>query len=267
MFKIRDFAQLGQVSVKTLRFYDRMGLLKPAQVDQRTGYRYYASEQLLRLNRILTFKDLGFTLEQIVDLLDEQISSEQMRGMFRLKQAEIQTLIESEQARLLRIEGRLRQIEAGEIHDVVLKSVAAQKVVSIRQSMAPAGVPLLLAELHHYLHYHEVVTTAPYWVIWHGCEECENAVDLEVACPVAQSLPSSEQIHPRTLPAVPTMASLMHECQPQSICSASRELADWIEANHYRMVTSQHRREIYLTSEDNGFYIAEVQIPVISAGE
>lgn len=267
MFKIRDFAQLGQVSIKTLRFYDRIGLLKPARVDPATGYRYYLAEQLLRLNRILTFKDLGFTLEQITNLLDEQVSPEQIRGMFRLKQAEIQTLIESEQARLLRIEGRLRQIEAGEVHDVVLKPVAAQKVVSIRQSMAPAGVPLLLAELHHYLRYHDAVPTLPCLVVWHGCEECENAVDLEVACPISQSLPGSEQIHVRTLPAVPTMASLMHECQPQSICSGSLQLAGWIEANHYRMATGQHRREVYLTSEDNGFYIAEVQIPVISAGE
>lgn len=43
MFKIREFSQLGQVSVKTLRYYDQLGLLKPAQIDPCTGYRYYHS--------------------------------------------------------------------------------------------------------------------------------------------------------------------------------------------------------------------------------
>src|SRR5258708_9424704 len=108
MFKISEFSQLSQVSVKTLRYYDQLGLLKPAHADSRTGYRYYTAEQLLRLNRILAFKELGFTLEQITRLLDEQVPPEQIRGMFRLKQAQIQGLIESEQARLARIEGRLR---------------------------------------------------------------------------------------------------------------------------------------------------------------
>ena len=57
MFKIGDFSKLGQVSVRMLRHYDQLGLLKPGQIDKFTGYRYYAVEQLVRLNRILFFKD------------------------------------------------------------------------------------------------------------------------------------------------------------------------------------------------------------------
>ena len=51
MLKIGDFAKLSRMSVKTLRYYDEMGLLKPAQVDRFTGYRYYSFDQLPRLNR------------------------------------------------------------------------------------------------------------------------------------------------------------------------------------------------------------------------
>src|SRR5579862_8956297 len=90
MFKIGDFSKLSQVSMKTLRFYDQLGLLKPTHVDDFTGYRYYTADQLPRLNRILAFKDLGFTLEQIGPLLEEGIPAAQIRGMLRLKQAEIQ---------------------------------------------------------------------------------------------------------------------------------------------------------------------------------
>ena len=65
MLKIGDFSKLSQVPVKTLRYYDEIGLLKPVQVDRFTSYRYYSFEQLRRLNRILALKDLGLSLEQI----------------------------------------------------------------------------------------------------------------------------------------------------------------------------------------------------------
>jgi len=97
--------------VKTLRYYDEIGLLKPAQVDRFTGYRYYSEDQLPRLNRILALKDLGLSLEQIGRLLDDDLPPAQLRGMLRLKQAEIQQCVEEEQARLARVEMRLRQIE------------------------------------------------------------------------------------------------------------------------------------------------------------
>ncbi|HTK06217.1 MAG TPA: MerR family transcriptional regulator [Ktedonobacteraceae bacterium] len=274
MFKISEFSQLSQVSVKTLRYYDQLGLLKPAHADPCTGYRSYKAEQLLRLNRILAYKELGFTLQQITQLLDEQIPPEQIRGMFRLKQAQVQELIESEQARMARIEGRLRQIECegGTIpqHDVVLKPVESQMVVSIRKKTAPTYIPLLLEELDQYLKHHNAsstTTTLPPLVLWHGCEECEEATDLEVAYPIMQRIPESEEIRVHTLPAVQTMASILHQCLPQSVCSASLALADWIEMNSYLMLPDQPRREVYLTREDDGLSVAEVQIPVKQGSE
>ena len=65
MFKIGDFSKFSRVSVKMLRHYDELGLLKPALVDPATNYRYYSADQLPRLNRIIALKDLGFTLEQV----------------------------------------------------------------------------------------------------------------------------------------------------------------------------------------------------------
>ncbi|HET8910910.1 MAG TPA: MerR family transcriptional regulator, partial [Ktedonobacteraceae bacterium] len=69
MLKIGEFAQVGQVSIATLRHYDQLGLLKPIALDPVSGYRYYALDQLPRLNRILVLKDLGFPLDQISQLL------------------------------------------------------------------------------------------------------------------------------------------------------------------------------------------------------
>lgn len=55
MFKIGDFSKLGQVSVRMLRHYDQLELLKPDSIDKFTGYRYYTPGQLAQLNRIIFF--------------------------------------------------------------------------------------------------------------------------------------------------------------------------------------------------------------------
>ncbi|HEY5355645.1 MAG TPA: helix-turn-helix domain-containing protein [Streptosporangiaceae bacterium] len=85
MFTIGDFARHGQVSVRMLRHYDATGLLRPARVDPASGYRFYEAGQLARLNRVIALKDLGFTLEQVRAMLDQQVSAEQLRGMLRLR--------------------------------------------------------------------------------------------------------------------------------------------------------------------------------------
>src|SRR5438105_288442 len=126
MFKIGDFSRFSQVAVTALRYYDEVGLLKPCHIDRWTGYRYYSAGQLPRLNRILALKDLGFSLEQIANLLDGDIPAAQIRGMLRLRKAEMQARMEEERARLLRVKTRLKQIEMeGQMstYDVVIKKV------------------------------------------------------------------------------------------------------------------------------------------------
>jgi DNA-binding transcriptional MerR regulator len=126
MFKIGEFSKLSRVSVKTLRYYDDMGLLRPAHVDRFTGYRYYSVEQLPQLNRILALRDLGLSLEQVRQVLQDGLPAEQLRGMLRLKQAELEQHLADEEGRLRRVAARLKQIEQeGDMptQEVVLKEV------------------------------------------------------------------------------------------------------------------------------------------------
>jgi DNA-binding transcriptional MerR regulator len=111
MLKIGDFSKVSLVSVKALRYYDELGLLKPARVDALTGYRYYSASQLPRLNRILVLKDLGLSLQQIAYLLDQELTPDQIRGMLRLKHVELHQQLEEGQARLERIEAWLQAFE------------------------------------------------------------------------------------------------------------------------------------------------------------
>lgn len=69
MFLIGEFSKISRVSKRLLHYYDDIGLLKPAYIDQTTGYRYYRAGQLPRLNCILALKELGLTLDQIKKML------------------------------------------------------------------------------------------------------------------------------------------------------------------------------------------------------
>ncbi len=135
MIRIGDFSKLSRVSIKTLRFYDEIGLLKPVEVDALSGYRYYEFDQLPCLHRILALRDLGFSLEEIGRLLREGLTPEQMRGMLKLRQADIRLKVQEETERLERVEALLRQIEQEDRmskYDVVIKKVESIKVASVR---------------------------------------------------------------------------------------------------------------------------------------
>src|SRR4029078_12677922 len=106
MFSIGEFARHGRVSVRMLRHYDAIGLIRPACVDAATGYRLYQASQLDELTRVIALKAPGFTLQQVQAILEEQVSAAELRGMLRLRRAEIQASIEAETTRLRPVEAR-----------------------------------------------------------------------------------------------------------------------------------------------------------------
>ncbi len=272
MIKIGDFSKLSLVSVKTLRYYDEMGLLQPIETDRSTGYRYYSLDQLPRLNRILALKDLGFSLEQIAQALENGITLEQLRGMLRLKQAEQQQRVQEEQERLVRVEARLRQIEmeaSVSKYDVVIKKLEAQKVASVRRILDdPRGVGRMFDELFGYLGKKGIRPLGPPYGIWHDHEYKEKDLDAEVVVPVAQSFPAGDGVQPSELPAVASAACTIHQGPYEDFSQAYTAIAEWITANGFRMVGPY--RELYLRGPGPGpmdpkSYVTEIQIPVEKA--
>jgi DNA-binding transcriptional MerR regulator len=141
VFGIGTVARLAGVSVRTLRYYDEIGLLRPVWVDPSTGYRWYAPEQLRRLHRIVALRDLGVRLVEIAVLLDEQVPVEELRGILSLRRAEAHDRLAAEAERLARVEARLAQLEEAEMtdYDVVVKSTDPEWVVGITESLASLG--------------------------------------------------------------------------------------------------------------------------------
>jgi len=271
MLKIRDFAKLTEVSMTTLRYYDEIGLLKPIQVDPETGYRFYTMDQLPYLHRILAFKELGLGLTQIVEILDEGISPEALQGMLRLRQAQLQQHLETEQEQLVRINARLRSLEQGSslpVYEVVLKAVKPITGVSLHLTTAdlldqPHWSDVLDALLKRYR-----VKPIDHLLVLHPESEDEHiASSVEIVAPVewrdATTLTtrSEGRLTRCELPAFPHMASLLHQGPPSLVMPAYQALGTWMENNAYTIVGP--RRKLCLRrGEHLDDTLIEIQFPV-----
>ncbi len=267
MFKIGAFSKLSRVPVKTLRYYHQIGLLEPALIDDFTGYRYYTAVQLTRLNHILALKDLGFSLEQISQMVGDDLSPEQIRGLLRMKQAELAQEIEAEQSRLARLESRLAQIEREAKlpdYEIVIKQVEMIRIAGVRDIVANyEGFGQLYQELFAALGQHRVVSAGPVIGIYYDEEYKESDVDIETAVSVVGgSLPLGRVVI-RDLPGA-MMASLVRQGPYENFTPAYQALMSWVEANGYQIIGPN--REIYLHGPEAGIdpaeYVTEIQFPV-----
>lgn len=273
MFRISEFSKISRVPTKTLRYYDEIGLFSPAQVDQWTGYRSYAAEQLPRLNRILALKDMGLTLAEIACLLDEELSPEELRGMFRLKQAEMAREVADAQARLARVANRLHQIEQeGTMpqQDVVIKEIEPLYVLMVRRTApTPDHVGTFLGESFAAMQQHGVAPAGPPMVIFYDEEFQPTDMDIATAIPVVPSvkdavpLGGGKELMPQTLPAA-HVASIVHHGSYDTFEGTYAIIGRWIAEHSYCIVGPV--REIYLSPpSENGHPVTEIQFLVEQA--
>ncbi|MGP3989629.1 MerR family transcriptional regulator [Streptomyces sp. 3N207] len=277
MFTIGDFATHGRVSVRMLRHYDTIGLLRPARTDPYTGYRYYAAGQLSRLNRIIALKDLGFTLDQVREILDERVSAEELRGMLRLRQAELRAALEADAARLAQVGARLRLIER-EGHmgseDVVIKRLPRVRVAELSgvadrpgpESIGPVIDPLY-GELFARLERAGIEPTGMGLAYYEeGPGDTEDSVLVHAAVQVGPDVeaPGSGDFQVVELPEVEMAATVVHRGSMDNVMPALQTLAAWIEANGYR--SAGFPRELMLSyEEDREKWVTELQEPVVRA--
>jgi DNA-binding transcriptional MerR regulator/predicted transcriptional regulator YdeE len=275
MIKIGEFSKIAQVPVATLRYYDQVGLLKPVEVDRFTGYRYYAVNQLPRLHRILALKGLGFSLEQISEALDEDLTSEQMRGMLRLRHAQISQQLAEMQSQLTEVEVRLQQIEREEqllTYDVILKQVEPLLVASVRAILpSHSAVGSLYREVYEALGSYVAEALGPNpgengttLVLWYDTEFKEQDVDGAAAFMLRCHVPESGRMRVHELPAT-TMAATVHHGSYETIGEAHVAVIRWIEANGYEIVGPDREINLYNKPpirQDDPSYVTEIQYPV-----
>jgi len=273
MFSIGDFAKLGRVSVRMLRHYDAIGLLRPASVDPASGYRSYHAGQLGRLNRVIALKDLGFTLQQVQAILDDKVDVAELRGMLRLRRAQLEVQLAADATRLRGVEARLRMIEKeGHMHteDVVLKQVPAIRVAELSATAAGYGpehigpvIQPLYPELFRRLEAAGVTPAGPPIAYYEPAgSESADAVRVHAGMPVVADPRPGHDFVVVDLPAIAAAATIIHHGPMDDVLWSIQTLARWIEDNGYRPVG--YHREIYLDyypdRPDDG--VTELQVTV-----
>jgi effector-binding domain-containing protein len=181
--------------------------------------------------------------------------------------------VQDEQARLARVEARLRLIEQENTmpdYDVVLKRIEAQAVVSARKVAPSFGeVHQFEREVHSALEQHGLTPIAPTLNIYHHMGLLDRDMEIEVAAPVAAAssidipLPGGERITSHVLPAVQTMACLTQRVTDDTITQAYNAMGMWIQSNGYRIVGPSREICQPLDQGDTaGVFLIEIQFPV-----
>lgn len=265
MFSIGDFARFGRVSVRMLRHYDALGLLRPARVDPVTGYRYYDVRQLSRLNRLIALKDLGLSLEQVGQILEEKVGPEELYGMLRLRRAELAAQVAEDTARLARVEARLRMIETEGLMsaDVVIKSVPALRLAELSDTaesyesskIGPVIQPLY-TELFRRINAAGLTVTGPAVAYY---EQVAEGVRVHAGAPVKVEPGKTYDFAVVDLPAIEQAATVIHHGPMDEVNVTYQRLAKWIEENGYR--SSGPAREVYLRygEGDPATWVTELQ--------
>ena len=267
MFKIGEFSKLTQVSIRMLRYYDETGLLRPARVDSRTGYRLYETRQIPRLNQIIYLRDSGFNVAEIAAALeaeDEGLLAEQLDRKF----GEIGAEIEACRQKLRKLETARRALLNGSgIHfDISVKPVAECLALSLRRTIPDYyGEGLLWKELAGFAGERGIALAGEPFSIYHDPDYREKQVDVELCAPVKQSVADKDGFTCRTVEAVPVMAFTMVCGDFSNIAGAFQAFARWLQDNEvYRMagLTRQIVHRGPWNEDDPDHYLTELQIPL-----
>lgn len=268
MLKIGDFSRITRVSVRMLRHYDEIGLLKPLDVDKFTGYRFYSADQIPKVNRINVLKEMGFSLFEISGFMDKEMDSKQVVSLLNNKKREISSAIEKENEKLLRVETLIKFIDKEMFfmkYEIALKSIPAFRVLSLR-GVIPAynAESVLWEELQGFVSQNNLKCEMPCFAIYHDAGYKENDVDVEVTMCLSGNAPETERIKVRDLEVVEEMAIVMHEGPFEEMTAAYHALGVWMESNGYEM--NGPTRAIYhkgpWCEENPENYLTEIQAPV-----
>ena len=237
MLKIGEFSKLSRVSVRMLRHYDEIGLLKPAEIDRFTDYRYYREDQLPTVCRITALKDMGFSLADIIRILAIYEDKKMLDGYFFRRQQELEQLAQDTAYRLTLLDAARKRLRKEECmnYNVTVKTIPARYAATVHMTipryeeegtvwstmMAETG-PMKLTEADPCL----------CAVTFLDGEYKERDVEVMAWKTVRGRYPDTDHVKFRTLPEV-TVASCTFKGGYHLITEVYAAVVAWLDANGY----------------------------------
>lgn len=270
MIKIGEFSVLTGISIHMLRNYDKIGLLKPALIDEESGYRYYKEEQIPIANQIVVLKNLGFGLKEIADIQLEYDAPVRIQEFLQGKMKEKQEEIAAANEQMRKMEQTIQELEHEDKRSlsVTVKIVPKRNVASLRGRLSRFEEEGLLwtelGQICEWLRLRDVRAEGSqysYALTHHiefegepsqkGASDCVKEIDVEVQRPI-EKLPSQQE----TAEAKQFCAEqygtdrclqfmTIAECEAATLAFQGRYsqigeinayMAKWVKKNGYRMV-------------------------------
>lgn len=267
-FKIGEFSQFMQVTVKTLRHYEQKGLLVPDETDPWTGYRYYSLAQMQKLASIRNLQRLGFSLDEIKDLYEE---SEHVPSI-----VQIDDKIRSTEAQIAQLEMRLRRLlllrdsrkEIKTMNNFTIQPLPEIIVASHRETIPDYAAlgPLCYEKIGPEMQRLGCKCPTPGYcfTIDHNKEYRLTDIDIEYCEQVEEMLPDTAFIQFKRLPEVPKALILKHVGPYERFYESFTEAVRYMEEHGLQMVGQPRFSYVdgIWNQEDPEKWVSFIQIPL-----
>ena len=252
-YRIGKFAYLSGLSAKTLRFYDEIGLLRPAAVDPRTRYRLYRPQQLGEAASIIALRELGMPLADIRNMKRRGALKKDWRGILGNLKKSVERTIQTATQSLNWINATLDEQEDNRLHiPVIVKHRRSVHIASVRSIVKTYG------EIEQFER--KLLNELPRpclgelrGVLWHHCAASGNVLEGEPFVALKQPVAPGRAYELKQLPQA-TLACAYSATDEVSAAQAYEAIRKWTEVRGFRLAGP--KREIYLDQ------MLEIQFPI-----
>ena len=266
MFRIGEFSQIVRVSPRMLRHYEKCGLFYPAEIDKINGYRLYTASQIPLLFRIIALKDMGFSINEISNIIDSFVEKDCLEEILYNKAQEIQAGIEEEKKKMERLTATIERVYKGNFtltcQEVVLKEIPRIKVLSLREIVHDYSCQEAIWEkLYTFIKENDLYSIIDDHVIaiYHDLEY------KEVAIVVKELRDSHSKYVFKELEEISYAATVICNGSYEEVLpEGEAHLANWIEENGYKIIGSERAYGIRHpgNEDDTNKYQTEIQFPI-----
>ncbi len=267
-FKIGEFSKINQITVKTLRHYEKIGLIAPCEVDEWTKYRYYDVSQLKKMSTIIYLKRLGFALNEIKDIMNKDggiPSFEMIEVKLKLCKDEIKRL-EVLHDELSELKNSLKN--RTKMDEFVIKSLPAiivarhRSVVNSYQDLFNLCPNVIGPEMQRL----GCVCSEPgyCYTIDHNKEHKETNIEIEYCEAVTEKKENSDLIQFKDVPAVKKALCFNHYGSYDKFPETWAKIYAFIEDNGYNIVDDPRFSYIdgIWNKNDESEWLTEIQVPI-----
>jgi len=266
MHRIGMFSKISKTTVKTLRYYDEVGLLHPEHIDGENGYRYYTTEQLFKLHTVVSLRQTGFSIGEIKNILQ----GKNVEQILAQRSLELESQLKEVQDQLSRIKYFIFEKKEGTKMDytAVIKALPECIVYSKKMTVPSYDsyfeiIPAIGEEIKKSNPQLKCSVPEYCFIVYLDGEYREKDINIEFCEAVTDFGVETGDIKCKKMESVKAV-SVMHKGSYSKLPMAYAYTFKWIEDNGYAV--ADNPRESYIdgiwNKDNEDDWLTELQVPV-----